>query len=149
MSNDHLLSLMNQVTPADTLVILSRGLRYSSAAERLRVQQQYQDVFTHFQNTLLSGDESQIAKLYDPIKSLRARHSSDSIEQYIAAINARDITIVLNPELPTNYKKEAGRFLVMKGDFGTENERQFTLYWRELSNGEWRIATEVWSNPKT
>ena len=149
MSNDHLVSLMNQVKPADTLVILSRRLSFTSHSLRAQRQQQYQQLFTRFQQAVLSENKSQIAKLYaTPGHSVRP-HSSPTLAQYIGNMQALDITIVMNPELPAMYQNNDDRYLIMKGEFGPKNEHQFTLYWRELDNGEWRIATEVWSNPNT
>jgi murein L,D-transpeptidase YafK len=149
MSNDHIASLMKQVDPLDTLVILTRRLSFATDNERTGRQQRYQQLFSHFQQTLFSGSESQIAELYDGSQAGRTQHSSTLFKHYVAGINAQDITIVMNPALPVEYQNIGSRFLVMKGEFGPKNEHQFTLYWRELENAEWRIATEVWNSPNT
>ncbi|MFT5896410.1 MAG: lipoprotein-anchoring transpeptidase ErfK/SrfK [bacterium] len=149
MSNDHIVSLMNQVDPLDTLVILTRGLSYATDAKRVGSQQRYQQLFTHFQRIIRSGNESQIAELYDSPKGPPMQRPLTSLVDYMAEIDARDITIVMNPALPVNYQHLESRFLVMKGQFGPKNEHKITLYWRELENGEWRIATEVWNSPTT
>ena len=148
MSNDHLVSLMSQVKPAETLVVLSRRLSYASQSLRAQRQQQYQQLFTRFQLALLSENKLQIDELYDNSGHTRPP-ASVSLTRYVANIQARDITIVMNPELPAMYQNTDDRYLIMKGVFGPKNEHQFTLYWRELENGEWKIATEVWSNPNT
>ncbi|MFT4727518.1 MAG: lipoprotein-anchoring transpeptidase ErfK/SrfK [Granulosicoccus sp.] len=149
MSNDHMTSLMSQITPSDTLVILTQGLSYTTDSKRTDRQQQYQRLFTHFQQTLLNGDESQIAELYDNPKERPTQRQTTSRLGYVADINARDIAIVMNPTLPVEYRRFESRFLVMKAEFGPKNEHQVTLYWRELESGEWRITTEVWNNPNT
>jgi lipoprotein-anchoring transpeptidase ErfK/SrfK len=149
MSNDHMASLMSQVTLADTLVILTQGLSYATHSKRTDRQQQFQRLFTHFQQTLLNGNESQIAELYDNPKKRPTQHQASSILDDFADINARDITIVMNPTLPVEYQRFESRFLVMKAEFGPKNEHQVTLYWRELKSGEWIIATEVWNSPNT
>lgn len=149
MSNDHMSSLMSQVNPTETLVILTRGLHFSPASIRREKQQSYQQLFTHFQQTLLTGSEAQVAKLYDSSKKRHAQRRLASLLPYIANIEAHDLTIVMNPALPVTNQNSESRFLVMKAQFGPQNEHQVTLYWRELENGEWRIATEVWNTPNT
>lgn len=150
MSNDHILSLMNQVEPLDTLVILTQGLSYSTNEKRNATQQRYQTLFTDFQTALASGNKSHIAKLYDGPKARRSpSRTVASLIDPLARIDARDITIIMNPTLPAEYQSSESRFLIMKGGFGLKNEHQITLYWRETENGEWKIATEIWSTPDT
>lgn len=149
MSNDHMTSLMNQVTPSETLVILTRGLKFSLDSVRTDRQQHYQQLFSHFQQTLLNGSKAQLAELYDNPNERHNPHTVALLSGYLADINASDITIVMNPALPVEYQSLKSRFLVMKGEFGPNNEHQVTLYWRELKNGGWKIATEVWSSPNT
>jgi putative ribosome biogenesis GTPase RsgA len=137
------------VNPTETLVILTRGLHFSTQSKRAQKQQNYQQLFTHFQQTLLTGNEAQIAELYDSSKKRRSQRRLASLRPYVANIDVRDLTIVMNPALPVTNQNTVSRFLVMKAQFGSQNEHQLTLYWRELENGEWRIATQVWNNPNT
>lgn len=149
MSNDHMTSLMKQVTPSETLVILTKGLSFSTDNARTDRQQKYQQLFSHFQQTLLSGNKAQLDELYDNPDGRHNQRTLASSSGYLADINASDITIVMNPALPIEYQSLKSRYLVMKGEFGPNNEHKVTLYWRELKNGGWKIATEVWSSPNT
>lgn len=142
MSNDYITSLMEQVSPTDTLVLLNRQLDFSTDLERGKRQQTYQQLFTHFQQTLLSENESEINALYDKPYSIRNRQLTTSLASYVKDVKAQDITIVMNPALPVRDQNLESRFLVMMAKFGPENAHQITLYWRKLGNGKWRIATE-------
>ena len=149
MSNDHMTSLMNQVNPTETLVILTHGLHFSTHSKRVEKQKNYQQLFTNFQQTLLTGGEAQIANLYDSSKKRHSQRRLASIRTYVASIDARELTIIMNPALPVTNQNTVSRFLVMKAQFGPQNEHQVALYWRELENGEWRVTTEVWNTPNT
>jgi len=149
MSNDHMTSLMGQVDPSETLVILTHGLEFATNDKRTERQQRYQQLFKHYQHTLLTGDETQISELYDSSNRKRSKPTKLSLTTDLADIDAQDMTIIMNPALPVEYQDVTSRFLVMKGQFGPQNEHQVTIYWRELDNGEWRIVTEVWKTPTT
>lgn len=148
MSNDHIASLMNQVDPKDTLVILTTGLSFATQDDRSERQRQYQQLFTRFQKTLLTGSASDIAKLYDNPKEGHIRGPHSSLINQVSRIKARDLTIIMNPSLPV-YQHLDSRFLVMKGKFGPKNQYLFTLYWREMDNGQWRVTAEEWNSPST
>lgn len=147
MSNDHMLSLMHQINPADTLVVLSSHLRYTSPQERKTKQTEFRALFSRFQNAQNSDDDQQLEDLYSDRRYQRRMQLSESQKIQLALIHPASISIFRNPSLPENGNDNAEHHLVMRGRFGSENEQQFSLYWEQTKEGNWRIITEHWRGP--
>ena len=149
MSNDHITALMGKVTPSKTLVILAQGLGYETDTTRAERQRQFQDLFTTYQHTLLTGTKADIAAMYESTNRSRTLLHPMSLIRELADIHSQDITMIMNPELPPEHQTVKSKILVMKGRFGPENEHQITLFWREQADGKWLIFTEARSSPKS
>ncbi len=147
MSNDHLLSLMHQIEPSESLVMLTRDLTFSTQRERLAQQSQYRTLFTNYKKAILEDNVQAIAALYDKTHDQSDFTHSPLYKHYLTEIDASDLTIIMNPSLHSDTQGNNGQFLVMRGHYGPEGQYPLALYWRQLESGSWRIATELRQGP--
>ncbi|MFK8078094.1 MAG: murein L,D-transpeptidase family protein [Granulosicoccus sp.] len=147
MSNDHLLSLMQQIEPSKSLVVLTNNLSYISEESRHSQKHEFRTLFTKYQNALLSKQPLEIANLYDNSSNIVRAPNTESYKQYIQNVSPSDLSIILNPSLNSHDAAEDAPFLVMRGRYGAHNELPFALYWKRSNEGEWRIATELRQGP--
>ncbi len=147
MSNDHLLSLMQQIEPSESLVVLTNNLSYTSEKKRNSLKHEYQTLFTNYQNALLSKQPREMANLYDKSRNIIRAPYTEKYKQYIQNVSPSDISIILNPSLDSHDGVENAPFLVMRGRYGTHKEHPFALYWKRSEAGEWLIATELRQGP--
>ena len=149
MSNEHMTTLMSQITPSETLVVLAHGLSYADNTKRSIQQQKFRTLFENFQTSLSKGNQVDKAALFEKNKHHHARSHLQTLSGEIGKIDSKDITIIMNPGMGPNHPVGERRTVMMQGYFGNENERQITLYWREQADGNWRIVTETLIAPKT
>ena len=147
MSNDHLLSLMQQIEPAESLVVLTNSLSYTSEEKRNSLKHEYRTLFTNYQNALRSKQPRAIGDLYDKSRNIIRAPHTERYKQYIQTINPADISIILNPSLDSHDGIENTPYLVMRGRYGKNKEYPFALYWKRSDAGEWLIATELRQGP--
>ena len=138
---------MHQINPADTLVVLTSHLRYNGLQERKTKQSEFRALFSRFQDAQLAKDDRNLQDLYSDRQYKRRMRLSDSQKGLLALVHPANISIFQNPALPDNINDSVERHLVMRGRFGTENEQQFTLYWEQTKDDNWRIVTEHWRGP--
>jgi len=147
MSNDHMLSLMHQINPADTLVVLTSHLRYNTEDERKTKKTEFRALFSRFQDAQASEDGQELQAMYSDKRYKRRVRLSESLRSQLALVHPASISIFQNPALPDNGTESADRHLVMRGRYGSENEQQFSLYWEQTEDDNWRIVTEHWKGP--
>lgn len=149
MSNDHLASLMHQIEPQDSLVVLTNEVSYVTKDERSVLQRKYRKLFTNYQMALTSDTGLQIAKLYDTTGNKILPKHTEKYKRYIAGVNPDSISIILNPALSPQNSGENPPYIVMRGRYGPNNQYPLAIYWKQLDSGEWRIATELRQGPNS
>ncbi len=159
MSNDHLLRLKQQIVPSDTLVVLGQNFQWSDQAARQSRQREFQQLFTRYQQGWTEANHEALMALYHDAEQLDQRvdstgaysvsvtDGSSASQRYIkelANVAVEDVTLVLNPLQQGLFVTETEPYLLMQTRFGRLNEHQITLFWRQQSDGRWRIVTEQW-----
>jgi len=149
MSNDHMLTLMNQVNVSNTIVVLTRDLIYDTAVERKERQSQFRELFARYQRTLLSDDTDAQVQIYSDSRSRKRKQLTKIQKGYLEKMSAQDLSIIMNPSIPSPQYQNPSQYLVMHGRFGTNKEAQLELFWRKSDNGEWQVFTERWYGPRS
>ncbi len=159
MSNDHLLRLKQQIVPSDALVVLGQNFQWSDQAARQSRQREFQQLFTRYQQGWTEANHEALMALYHDAEQLDQRvestgaysvsvtDGSSASQRYIkelANVAVEDVTLVLNPLQQGLFVTETEPYLLMQTRFGRLNEHQITLFWRQQSDGRWRIVTEQW-----
>jgi len=128
MSNDHMLSLMHQVNPADTLVVLTSHLQYNTDHQRQAKQAEFRQLFSQYQEAQSAEEEYALNALYSARGFKKHRTLSDLQKEQLALVHPASISIFQNPSLSSQGSESAHQYLVMRGRYGNENEQQFSLY---------------------
>jgi len=122
MSNDHMLSLMHQVNPADTLVVLTSHLQYNTDHQRQAKQAEFRQLFSQYQEAQSAEEEYALNALYSARGFKKHRTLSDLQKEQLALVHPASISIFQNPSLSSQGSESAHQYLVMRGRYGNENE---------------------------
>ena len=169
MSNQHLQRLVGELNPSSTRVILTDTVAALDATQRSTLADQFQLLFKQYQQAWLEGNEEQLKNLYTDQQYLRQRLDSSSgtgsnplhkvtrstgssgavsqqfesslFWQALSQIQAKDVSIFLNPELDIEQPSDSST-VVIDAIFGAKSEYQITTYWSQNDVGKWQILAE-------
>lgn len=168
MANDYLSSLHEEISPGQTTVILTRNIKWSSAAAALNERQRFIELFEQYREARTNVETDDLAALYMPAalpESLNNQPaqmasglqqvasvpilSTSGFPNTLKRVNAKDVSLIYNPVLAAHSSQNT--YLVMHIDLGTRhsNETRLTLYWLKSADGQWRIAHERLSGNET
>lgn len=164
MSNEHLTRLVERIDVRSTQVIMTDQVRWVDGASQIKTRNQFRELFSHYQNAWLQGDEQELQALYTHPSA--SRQSADSAAKLalgkiaktiehlkqpaflkaLTAVSADDISILHSPSLPlegiSGDADDNNNFVITSARFGAHNEKQLTIYWGKTTDNRWHVVAE-------
>ncbi len=147
LPNEDLARLEHTFVPAETAVIVTRGIRRAPEEDRLRITRELRDAVAQWANALAKKDPSDYLALYSKTftyrglshgewESFRIRGFS---ERGPAQVSIGDLLLLAEPDAPGVY---LSRFRQRVLTDLTESETVKRLYWRRDADGQLKIVAE-------
>ena len=145
--NEDLTRLQDTFVPAETAVIVTRGIRRATEADRMRITRELRDAVSEWARALALEDPSDYLALYSSAFTYRGLSYDEWLsfrnqgfrDRGPAQVSVGDLMLLAEPDAPGVYLSRF-RQRIVTGRADAETVKR--LYWRRDTDGRLKIVAE-------